>query len=148
MFLSTTLRNHSKKSRDPSPPPGIYNNDFNTISESVRKKVESGLGNPLLASLKAKMKLVAPFNSWTDRFRNKEIKDHEKFLGPGYYEFKTFVETTKPRSINSKFLSNEDRFAKGFDGKKPNGDDPGPGKYEKERDDPWIKKTYNITFAD
>lgn len=65
MFLSTTVRepNKMRKYKDPSPPPGSYNLEFNTISETVRRKVESGLGNPLLASLKSKMKMVAPFNS-------------------------------------------------------------------------------------
>lgn len=69
-------------------------------------------------------------------------------MGPGYYEFKTFVEHKKPSSMSNKFLSNETRFLKGFDGKKPSPNEPGPGKYEKDREDPWIKKSYNITFAD
>lgn len=65
MFLSSTVRepNKIRKFKDPSPPPGSYKVDYYSISESVRRRVESGLGNPMLASLKAKSKMLAPFNS-------------------------------------------------------------------------------------
>lgn len=68
------------------------------MAASLRRKIEGSLGNPLLASLKSKMKMVAPFNSRSDRFKNKKVKEHEKFLGPGYYEFKTFVEDSKTKA--------------------------------------------------
>ena len=150
MFLSSTIRepNKVKRLKDTSPPPGSYNVDIHSISESVRRKVEHGLGNPLLASLKSKMKHIAPFNTCTERFKIKNIKEHERFLGPGYYEFRTFVETNKPHSLNNQFLTSEKRFTKAFEGQKERLTEPGPGQYNKEREDPWNKKTFNITFAD
>lgn len=150
MFLSTSVRepNRAKKNKNLSPPPGSYNVEFNTISENVRRKVESGLGNPLLSSLKAKMKLIAPFNSCSDRFKGPTTKDHERFLGPGYYEFKAFVDSQKPSSTISKFMSNEGRFKDQPGAGARARADPGPGKYQPDREDPWNKKTYNITYPD
>jgi hypothetical protein len=65
----------------------------NTIGENVRQKVESGLGNPLLANLKAKRHAAAVargthfgFNSNAERFPERKIPDAESYLGPGYYE--------------------------------------------------------------
>ena len=150
MFLSSTVRepNKVKKLSNPSPSPGNYDQDYNSISHSVKRKIESGLGNPLLASLKAKSTIVAPFNSCLGRFNTRKAKDHEKFLGPGYYEFKTFVETNKPKSINPQFLSSEQRFSKASQGGKAKINEPGPGKYEYDLDDPWNKRSYNITYED
>ena len=150
MFLSKTVRepNKVKKNKDTSPPPGSYNLESNSIAQNIKKRIESGLGNPLLASLKAKIKLVAPFNSCSQRFESRTISENEQFLGPGYYEFKTFAQSKKPSTLNDKFLSSERRFNKGFGGKKIDAHSPGPGNYEKEREDPWNKKTFNITFAD
>lgn len=68
------------------------------MAENIRRKVEGGMGNPLLASLKSKMKIVAPFNSKSRRFTTKKLKEHEKFLGPGYYEFRTFVEDSNTKT--------------------------------------------------
>lgn len=150
MFLSKTIRGPNKvhKSKDPSPPPGSYNLDMNSIAESVKRKVESGLGNPLLSSLKSKMKLIPPFNSCSQRFKEKTIQEHERFLGPGYYEFKTFVESSKSKGMSNQFLTSASRFSGVFDGNTKRASEPGPGNYNKEREDPWNKKTYNITFAD
>jgi hypothetical protein len=99
MFISRTIRDPNKvrKHKDPSPPPGTYNLEQYSLANSIKKKIESGVGNPLLAGLKSKMKLIAPFNSCSERFKAKNIKDHEKFLGPGYYEFKTFSEQQRPQ---------------------------------------------------
>lgn len=149
MFLSKTIRepNKVKKVKNPSPPPGSYNVEMHSIAETVRKKVESGLGNPLLSSLKSKMKLVAPFNSCSQRFKQRNIKDHEKFLGPGYYEFKTFVDSaSKPKAFNPQFLSSESRFSNAFDGNIKRASEPGPGNYSNVRNDQWNKRTFNITF--
>ncbi len=52
----------------------------------MRKKVEAGVGNPLLANLKAKRGINAPFSSNARRFEEKRIDEAETFLGPGYYE--------------------------------------------------------------
>jgi hypothetical protein len=40
-----------------------YDDKTNTISDQVRKKVEAGVGNPLLANLKAKRGINAGFSS-------------------------------------------------------------------------------------
>jgi hypothetical protein len=99
VFLSTTVRapNSVRKFKDTSPSGGSYDIEQYSLASGVKKKIESGLGNPLLASLKSKMKLVAPFNSCSERFKARTIKDHEKFLGPGYYEFKNFAEEQLPQ---------------------------------------------------
>jgi hypothetical protein len=157
MFLSTTNRAFRVSSRlefkkDSSNPNLIknftpdYNTQYYSIAESVRRRVESGLGNPMLARLRAKSKLVAPFNSCADRFKAKQVKEHEKFLGPGYYEFKSFIDKEKPKSINPQFLSSEQRFSGAFDGGKSKVNQPGPGTYNKGGDNPWDKKTFNITY--
>jgi len=115
-----------------------------SMAENIRRKVEGGMGNPLLASLKSKMKIVAPFNSKSKRFKPPKLKEHEEFLGPGYYEFKSFVEGSnnknnfasptyhreEPRSLKEKALM------------------PGPGMYHRDGDADWNKRTFNITFAE
>jgi len=52
----------------------------------VKKKVEAGGGNPLLANLKAKRGVNVGFSSNADRFVEKKVVESETFLGPGYYE--------------------------------------------------------------
>jgi hypothetical protein len=59
----------------------------------VQKKVESGLGNPLLANLKAKRQAAAVargthfgFNSNAERFADKRPDEYETHVGPGYYQ--------------------------------------------------------------
>ena len=80
---------------DNPPPVGAYDVNLHTIGETAKRKSESGLGNPLLASLKAKRNVEAPFTSKTRRFEEKRISENEAFLGPGYYEYKDFVEQGK-----------------------------------------------------
>ena len=70
-----------------------YDSKTNTIGEVVRQKVESGLGNPLLANLKAKRQAAAEasgshfgFNSNAERFPDKRSNEAETYLGPGYYD--------------------------------------------------------------
>lgn len=70
-----------------------YDNKTGTIGEVVRQKVESGLGNPLLANLKAKRQAQAAaqgthfgFNSNAERFPERRVPEAETYLGPGYYE--------------------------------------------------------------
>lgn len=52
----------------------------------MKKKVEAGAGNPLLANLKAKRGLNPGFSSNAPRFSDKRVEEAETFLGPGYYE--------------------------------------------------------------
>ena len=96
--------------------------NVHTIGETVKRKSESGLGNPLLASLKAKRNVEAPFTFKKSRFEEKKITENEAFLGPGYYEYKDFVENGKSvlrnapqlpqvislRSFNNRMLRKED----------------------------------------
>ena len=57
-----------------------YDNKSGTIAENVRQKVEAGLGNPLLANLKAKRQAIAEargshygFNSNAERFPERRV---------------------------------------------------------------------------
>jgi hypothetical protein len=63
-----------------------YDDKTGTISEEVRRKIEAGVGNPLLANLKAKRGVNPAFSSNAQRFPPKKIEEAETFLGPGYYE--------------------------------------------------------------
>ena len=87
MFLSGTKRNpyEDMKARQAQ---GIlqYDDKTNTISEEVRKKIEAGAGNPLLANLKAKRGINPAFSSNAQRFPDKKFDEAETFLGPGDYE--------------------------------------------------------------
>ena len=95
-----------------SPSIGAYNPQNYTIADNCRKKIEQGAGNPLLSSIKEKPQ--APFNSAKERFVAKNVDENDKFLGPGYYEVKTFVDNqnTKVGSNLGKFNSNNERFQK------------------------------------
>lgn len=75
-----------------NPPCGTYDQTQNTIGEIVKRKAECGLSNPLLANLKAKKSANLGFSSTQKRFDGKKIDENEAFLGPGYYEHKTFVD--------------------------------------------------------
>lgn len=52
----------------------------------MKKKVEAGAGNPLLANLKAKRGINPGFTSNAPRFADKKMDEAEAFLGPGYYD--------------------------------------------------------------
>jgi hypothetical protein len=58
----------------------------------LKKKVEAGAGNPLLANLKAKRGLNPGFSSNAPRFSDKRVEEAETFLGPGYYELQSTFE--------------------------------------------------------
>jgi hypothetical protein len=87
MFLSGTKRNPYEDMKARQTQPILqYDDKTNTIGEEVRRKVEAGAGNPLLANLKAKRGLNPAFSSNAQRFPDKKIDEAETFLGPGYYE--------------------------------------------------------------
>jgi hypothetical protein len=52
----------------------------------------------LLANLKAKKNLQVSFCNSGDRFIEKEVDENDAFLGPGYYEYKAFVDEKKPQT--------------------------------------------------
>ncbi len=52
----------------------------------MKKKVEAGAGNPLLANLKAKRGINPAFTSNAPRFADKRVDEAETFIGPGYYD--------------------------------------------------------------
>jgi hypothetical protein len=62
MFISGTKRNPYEFSKH-VPPVVQYDDKTNTINDVVRKKVEAGVGNPLLANLKAKRGINPGFTS-------------------------------------------------------------------------------------
>lgn len=94
MFVSAVRRQPYNQPKHITEQPTVqYDNTTNTIGESVRQKVESGLGNPLLANLKAKRQAAADtngshfgFSSNADRFPARHVPEAETYLGPGYYE--------------------------------------------------------------
>lgn len=87
MFLSQTKRNPYEDMKSRAALPVVqYDDKTNTISEEVRRKVEVGVGNPLLANLKAKRGVNPGFSSNAQRFPQKKLDEAETFLGPGYYE--------------------------------------------------------------
>jgi hypothetical protein len=112
MFLSKTKRAAYDETKETKPSVGTYNQTANTIQESVRRNAEVGIGNPLLANLKAKKGGAAPFSTGEERFKAKKRDDCDAFLGPGYYESKTFVELemTRPSGKSQGFLTNQSRF--------------------------------------
>ena len=87
MFISQVKRNPYEDMKSKAALPIVqYDDKTNTISEQVRRKIEAGAGNPLLANLKAKRGLNPAFSSNAQRFPNKKVDEAETFLGPGYYE--------------------------------------------------------------
>jgi hypothetical protein len=85
MFLSHTKRNAYENTKN-IVPVIQYDDKAYTIKEEVKRKVEAGIGNPLLANLKAKRGINAGFSSNASRFPKKRVEEAEVFLGPGYYE--------------------------------------------------------------
>ena len=89
MFISGTQRaaqdQNTFKQQAANPPIGTYNAQQYTIQDNLRKRLEAGVGNPLLANLKAKRGVGAAFSSNADRFVEKR-DEAETYLGPGYYE--------------------------------------------------------------
>ncbi len=121
----------------------------NTISDNVRKKVEAGVGNPLLANLKAKRGIIAPFSCNARRFEDKKVEESDTFLGPGYYEQASMFER-KNQSLNvnrsQNFMSQAPRFIAGQPPKV--GETPGPGHYSNEDLNNWFKRSYNMIFTE
>jgi len=70
MFISSTKRNPYDETKVVKEAPAVVQYDVatGTISDQVRKKVEAGVGNPLLANLKAKRGINPAFNSNAPRF--------------------------------------------------------------------------------
>jgi hypothetical protein len=83
---------------------GTYDPQNNTIADNVRKRVEQGAGNPLLASMKNKAQI--PFSSVDTRFKERKINENDRFLGPGYYEVKTFINETKQKPVSNAGIFN------------------------------------------
>ena len=88
MFISTTKRNPYDELKAQKTGAAVvqYDANTNTISDVIKKKVEAGVGNPLLANLKAKRGINPAFSSMAPRFHDKKVDEAEAFLGPGYYE--------------------------------------------------------------
>lgn len=101
MFLSGTIRNPYEDHKQPTQA-GIIQYDIqtNTITDQVKKKVEAGAGNPLLANLKAKRGINPAFTSNAPRFQEKKVDEADTFLGPGYYEHQSTFEH-KSTSVGS-----------------------------------------------
>lgn len=70
MFISSTKRNpyDEQKALKEGAPVVQYDNQTYTISDQVKKKIEAGVGNPLLANLKAKRGINPGFASNAPRF--------------------------------------------------------------------------------
>lgn len=165
MFISQVRRQPYQQAKHVVEQPVVqYDSKTNTIGEVVRQKVEAGLGNPLLANLKAKRQAddknstLFGFNSNAERFPSKHIPESETYLGPGYYDVQASMDkrsqpaqsstvpgvnvTLPPRSQT--FLSQAQRF----------GDDknravvPGPGHYSNEDMNTWFKRSYNMIFTE
>jgi hypothetical protein len=96
MFISNTKRNPYEEMKSRAALPVVqYDDKTNTISDQVRKKIEAGVGNPLLANLKAKRGINPAFSSNAQRFPSKKVDEAETFLGPGYYEQQSTFENAK-----------------------------------------------------
>lgn len=165
MFISAVRRQPYVQPKHVVEQPVVqYDSKTGTIAEEVRHKVEAGLGNPLLANLKAKRQAAAiargsnfGFNSNAERFPEKRPVESETYLGPGYYEVpnpfdrKTQSQVANIPGVNislpprsQTFLSQAPRF----------GDDktktaiPGPGHYSNEDLNNWFKRSYNMIFTE
>ena len=70
MFISGTKRNpyDEQKTRKDGAPVVQYDNQTNTISDLVKKRIDAGAANPLLANLKAKRGINPGFSSNAPRF--------------------------------------------------------------------------------
>lgn len=154
MFLSGTKRNPYEDVK--SLQQGIlqYDDKSNTISEQVRRKVEAGAGNPLLANLKAKRGINPAFSSNAQRFPDKKVDEAETFLGPGYYEQQSTFDrqssipgpqaAAQANTRSQNFLSQAPRFHE----VQKKQEIPGPGHYSNEDLNTWFKRTYNMIFTE
>lgn len=153
MFLSGTRRNPYENMKSKAALGVLqYDDKTNTISDQVRKKIEAGNGNPLLANLKAKRGINPAFTSNAERFPIKKVDEAETFLGPGYYEQQSTFEKGSNTGVignvvsntrSQHFLSNAPRFKE-----KIQGENPGPGHYSNEDLNNWFKRTYNMIFTE
>lgn len=121
----------------------------NTISEEVRRKVESGLGNNLLTDLRVKKQIGnLGFSSVAPRFQDKKTQEAEAFLGPGYYEQSSTFEQKKSVGVSST-LKNPSFAPRMIEGtKKTQETTPGPGHYSNEDLTGWYKRSYNMIFTE
>ena len=160
MFISQVRRQPYAQPKHVVEQPVVqYDSKTNTIGELVRQKVESGLGNPLLANLKAKRQADDKatsfgFNTNAERFPSKHIPESDTYLGPGYYDVQTaFEKKTQSQVVpgvnvalpprNQTFLSQAPRF-----GEDKNKQAPGPGHYSNEDMNGWFKRSYNMIFTE
>lgn len=162
MFLSGTKRKgplELPKSKiksqfaDDNPPLGSYNMNQNTIGETVKKKKEGSM-TIIYTNPKLRKSAAVPFSTKTKRFIDKKPDENEMFLGPGYYEHKSFVGIEKVMTGNKSqcFLSavifntltmQAPRFSEN------NVNTPGPGAYTGEDiTSGWFKRSYNMIFAE
>jgi hypothetical protein len=62
--------------------------------------------NPKLTNLKAAKTEKVSFSTTSKRFDNGKHDENDEFLGPGYYEHRSFVDSQKlVKQQNQKFLS-------------------------------------------
>jgi hypothetical protein len=110
----------------------------------VRRKVEAGVGNPLLASLKMKRDEKIGFSSNALRFQNNKVDEAETFLGPGYYEQGS---SFQPKINSLKAATHNVHQVPRFPTQKVV-DVPGPGHYTGDDNNQWFKRTYNMIFTE
>lgn len=97
------------------------------------------------------------FDSHKERFDEKEVDEVQAFLGPGYYEHKSFINARleEPKILQSSNPMMQPK-KKDYLGKAPWFgtqitnliDTPGPGAYESEVKAKWFKQSFNKIFAD
>lgn len=111
MFLSKTKREvKGYKAQEDVPSVGTYFPLNDTIADNVRKKVEVGSSSSM--NLLYSDRAVIPFASSEIRFKQSRLDENLRFIGPGYYENKTFIENLKlkPSTNLSQFNSKDSRF--------------------------------------
>jgi hypothetical protein len=125
---------------------GSYEVNNYTIAEEIKKKsgdnthISSLIGNP---NLRKNISKGVAFSSKEKRFAgNKKVDEVDSFLGPGYYEHKSFVNENESQNKSHKFLSGAARFS-GM----PQ-ETPGPGYYQGDMNSRWLKRSFNMIFAD
>lgn len=97
-----------------------------------------------------KQKDLVPFASSEIRFKEHKIDESDRFIGPGYYESRTFIEDiqSKPSTKATGFNIKDNRFQKTGGFQKDAKNLPGPGHYELGDSEKWHKPSFNIIFED
>lgn len=130
------------------PSVGTYFPLNDTIAENVRKKAEIGSSSSM--NLLYSDRSVVPFASSEIWFKQSRLDENLRFIGPGYYENKTFIENLKlkPSTNAAGFNSKDSRFQKTSGFKKESKNLPGPAHYNTGESEKWIKPTFNMIFSD